>query len=93
VCVRVLCVCVCVLCVCVYVNMYVCVCMCACVCVCMYVCIYRPLFVEVPYEESTYDVEDEFFLGNALLIHPIVEANNPTVSVYLPGTHVCMCDV
>jgi len=45
----------------------------------------RPLFYEFPNEEAIFDLEDEYLIGNQLLVKPIVEANLASTSVYLPG--------
>ncbi|KAJ8707977.1 hypothetical protein PYW08_010343 [Mythimna loreyi] len=45
----------------------------------------RPLFQEFPAEEDTYTIDDEYLLGNALLVRPVVEPGVTSVKVYLPG--------
>lgn len=45
----------------------------------------RPLFQEFPAEEDTYTIDDEYMLGNALLVRPVVEPGVSSVKVYLPG--------
>ncbi|KFV86324.1 Neutral alpha-glucosidase C, partial [Struthio camelus australis] len=46
----------------------------------------RPLWVEFPGKIDTFDVENEYMLGNALLVHPVTEREARTVSVLLPGS-------
>ncbi|XP_067414242.1 neutral alpha-glucosidase C [Emydura macquarii macquarii] len=46
----------------------------------------RPLWVEFPEEQETFGVEDEYMLGNALLVHPVTEQKATTVNVLLPGS-------
>ncbi len=45
----------------------------------------RPLFMEYPLEEEAAGVEDEHLVGDALLVHPVVEPGVTSVRVYLPG--------
>uniref|UniRef100_A0A8C9HJ39 Glycoside hydrolase family 31 N-terminal domain-containing protein n=1 Tax=Piliocolobus tephrosceles TaxID=591936 RepID=A0A8C9HJ39_9PRIM len=45
----------------------------------------RPLWVEFPDELKTFDMEDEYMLGDALLVHPVTEPKATTVDVFLPG--------
>ena len=44
----------------------------------------RPLWVEFPSEEATFAIDDEFMLGSALLVHPVVAPSTTSVSVYFP---------
>jgi alpha 1,3-glucosidase len=52
--------------------------------------IMRPLWVEFPDDAETYSMEDQFMLGNALLIKPVTKSQQTSVNVYLPGTQVCI---
>ncbi|XP_048188843.1 neutral alpha-glucosidase C isoform X3 [Perognathus longimembris pacificus] len=45
----------------------------------------RPLWVEFPDELEAFDVEDEYMLGNALLVHPVTEPRTTMIDVFLPG--------
>jgi len=47
----------------------------------------RPLWVEFPADETTYDREDQFLVGDRLLVRPITAEALPTATtqVYLPG--------
>uniref|UniRef100_A0A8C6YDM5 Glucosidase alpha, neutral C n=1 Tax=Naja naja TaxID=35670 RepID=A0A8C6YDM5_NAJNA len=45
----------------------------------------RPLWVEFPKELETFGIEDEYMLGNALLVHPVSAPKISTVNVFLPG--------
>ncbi|XP_058149987.1 neutral alpha-glucosidase C isoform X2 [Dasypus novemcinctus] len=47
----------------------------------------RPLWVEFPNELETFDVEDEYMLGSALLVHPVTEPKATIVDVFLPGSN------
>lgn len=45
----------------------------------------KPLFYETPENLNTYDVDDEFFLGNSgLLVKPITEKDTKQVDILLP---------
>nr|XP_006130414.1 neutral alpha-glucosidase C isoform X1 [Pelodiscus sinensis]XP_025044103.1 neutral alpha-glucosidase C isoform X1 [Pelodiscus sinensis] len=46
----------------------------------------RPLWVEFPKEQETFGVEDEYMLGNALLVHPVAEQEITTMNILLPGS-------
>ena len=45
----------------------------------------RPLFVDFPADERTWDTEDEFLLGPDLLVAPILTAGATARTVYLPA--------
>uniref|UniRef100_UPI00398F50E8 neutral alpha-glucosidase C-like isoform X2 n=1 Tax=Pristiophorus japonicus TaxID=55135 RepID=UPI00398F50E8 len=45
----------------------------------------RPLWVEFPEETNTFAVDDEYMIGEALLVHPVTEAGVTEVNVLLPG--------
>ncbi|XP_074630015.1 neutral alpha-glucosidase AB-like isoform X2 [Acropora palmata] len=47
--------------------------------------IVRPLWVEFPEEKSTFSMEDEFLLGENLLVKPVTTQGQSTIDVYLPG--------
>ena len=47
----------------------------------------RPLFYEFPEDENAFGIDNEYMLGDALLVHPIVKPNVNHENVYLPGTH------
>uniref|UniRef100_A0A8C4WV05 Neutral alpha-glucosidase AB n=1 Tax=Eptatretus burgeri TaxID=7764 RepID=A0A8C4WV05_EPTBU len=53
----------------------------------------RALWIEFPKEEQTFMIEDEYMIGNALLVHPVTEAASRGVNVYLPGAHEVWYDV
>ena len=46
--------------------------------------IMRPLFLEFPDDRETYWIEDEFFLGDDLLVAPATEEGEEERNVYLP---------
>eukprot|EP00076_Gallus_gallus_P040943 XP_025006481.1 neutral alpha-glucosidase C isoform X1 [Gallus gallus] len=45
----------------------------------------RPLWIEFPEKLETFGVEDEYMLGNALLVYPVTDKEAKAVSVLLPG--------
>ena len=45
----------------------------------------RPLWLEFRWDSKTYDCEQEFLLGNALLVLPVTGANQLTTTGYLPS--------
>ncbi|XP_072425435.1 neutral alpha-glucosidase C-like [Chiloscyllium punctatum] len=45
----------------------------------------RPLWVNFPEEVNTFAVDDEFMIGDALLVHPVTKAGITEVIVLLPG--------
>ncbi|RMC00523.1 hypothetical protein DUI87_23137 [Hirundo rustica rustica] len=46
----------------------------------------RSLWIEFPEKMETFDVENEYMLGNALLVHPVTEKEAKTVTVLFPGS-------
>lgn len=47
----------------------------------------RPLWVEFPDDLETFAVEDEYMLGNALLVHPVTAPQTTMIDVFLPGSN------
>lgn len=47
--------------------------------------ILRPLFIEYPKDEITFNIEETFLVGRDLLAHPVTSEGAPHVDVYLPG--------
>merc|ERR1712130_512854 len=47
--------------------------------------IMRPMWVEFPEDKTGFGLDDQFFLGSSLLIHPVTKSGETNVSVYLPG--------
>ncbi|XP_045457347.1 neutral alpha-glucosidase AB [Melitaea cinxia] len=45
----------------------------------------RPLLQEYPKEQETYTIDNEYLLGDKLLVRPVLEAGVTSVKVYLPG--------
>ena len=45
----------------------------------------RPFWLEFMEDESSYDEDRQFMIGNALLVKPIVEPQAVQASTYLPG--------
>lgn len=46
----------------------------------------KPLFFEFPSDEKTITIDEQFLLGDALLISPVLKAGATTVSAYFPKT-------
>uniref|UniRef100_A0A8C0JBH5 Glucosidase II alpha subunit n=1 Tax=Chelonoidis abingdonii TaxID=106734 RepID=A0A8C0JBH5_CHEAB len=53
----------------------------------------RPLWVEYPDDITTFSIDDQFLIGNALLVHPVTEQGAHGVQVYLPGKGQVWYDV
>uniref|UniRef100_A0A674JDG3 Glucosidase II alpha subunit n=1 Tax=Terrapene triunguis TaxID=2587831 RepID=A0A674JDG3_9SAUR len=53
----------------------------------------RPLWVEYPDDVTTFSIDDQFLIGNALLVHPVTEQGARGVQVYLPGKGEVWYDV
>jgi alpha 1,3-glucosidase len=45
----------------------------------------RPLFFEFPEDEAVFAMEDQFMVGPAILVKPVVKAGVTSLDVYLPG--------
>ncbi|XP_048394270.2 neutral alpha-glucosidase C-like isoform X3 [Stegostoma tigrinum] len=45
----------------------------------------RPLWVNFPEEVNTFAVDDEYMIGEALLVHPVTDSGVTEVNVLLPG--------
>ncbi|XP_035118879.1 neutral alpha-glucosidase AB isoform X5 [Callithrix jacchus] len=45
----------------------------------------RPLWVQYPQDVTTFSIDDQFLLGDALLVHPVSDSGAHAVQVYLPG--------
>ena len=46
--------------------------------------IMRPLFFDFPYDEITYEIEDEYMFGPDILVAPVVYKGARSRKVYLP---------
>ncbi|CAH0403664.1 unnamed protein product [Chilo suppressalis] len=46
----------------------------------------RPLFQHYPKEEATFTIDDQYLLGDKLLVRPVTSAGATSVKVYFPGT-------
>ncbi|XP_043930005.1 neutral alpha-glucosidase C [Protopterus annectens] len=53
----------------------------------------RPLWVEFPEDVDTFGVEDEYLVGNALLVHPVTDAEATAVTILFPGSGEVWYDV
>merc|ERR1719502_1412020 len=47
--------------------------------------IIRPLLMEFPNDESAYDVELQFMLGNSVMVSPITDGGKTEIDVYFPA--------
>ncbi|XP_058294797.1 neutral alpha-glucosidase AB [Hylobates moloch] len=45
----------------------------------------RPLWVQYPQDVTTFNIDDQYLLGDALLVHPVSDSGAHGVQVYLPG--------
>uniref|UniRef100_A0A2K6QE97 Neutral alpha-glucosidase AB n=1 Tax=Rhinopithecus roxellana TaxID=61622 RepID=A0A2K6QE97_RHIRO len=45
----------------------------------------RPLWVQYPQDVTTFSIDDQYLLGDALLVHPVSDSGAHGVQVYLPG--------
>ncbi|OWK17569.1 GANAB, partial [Cervus elaphus hippelaphus] len=53
----------------------------------------RPLWVHYPKDVTTFSIDDQFLLGDALLVHPVSDSEAHGVQVYLPGQGEVWYDV
>lgn len=53
----------------------------------------RPLWVEFPAEAPTFIIDNEFLLGDSLLVRPVTEEGVSEVPVYFPGTNEIWYDI
>uniref|UniRef100_V9KDE4 Neutral alpha-glucosidase AB n=1 Tax=Callorhinchus milii TaxID=7868 RepID=V9KDE4_CALMI len=53
----------------------------------------RPLWVEYPDDVNTFSMDEQYMLGKALLVHPVLEQGSHGVQVYLPGKGQLWYDV
>lgn len=52
----------------------------------------RPVWLEFPRDKNTYEMEDQFIVGNSLMVKPVTEQYATTTQLYLPGTNtVSVC--
>ncbi|XP_074594644.1 neutral alpha-glucosidase AB-like [Brevipalpus obovatus] len=47
--------------------------------------IMRPLWFHFPKDKNTFELEEEYLLGDSLLVRPVLDKDASTVQVYLPG--------
>lgn len=45
----------------------------------------NPLFFEYPEDSNTYDIQDQFFFGDSILVSPVLEPNQTSVTAYMPN--------
>uniref|UniRef100_A0A3P9I987 Glucosidase, alpha; neutral AB n=1 Tax=Oryzias latipes TaxID=8090 RepID=A0A3P9I987_ORYLA len=53
----------------------------------------RPLWVEYTQDPATFAVDDEFLIGQNLLVHPVTEEGARGVTAYLPGKEEVWFDI
>uniref|UniRef100_A0A8D0L6C6 Neutral alpha-glucosidase AB n=1 Tax=Sphenodon punctatus TaxID=8508 RepID=A0A8D0L6C6_SPHPU len=53
----------------------------------------RPLWVEYPQDVATFSIDDQYLIGDALLVHPVTEEGARGVQIYLPGKGEVWYDV
>ncbi|XP_013773829.1 neutral alpha-glucosidase AB-like isoform X2 [Limulus polyphemus] len=53
----------------------------------------RPLWMEFPSDQTTFDMDDEYMIGSSLLVHPVMESKATNVEVYFPGENQVWYDV
>ena len=62
----------------------------------------RPSWVEFPRDKNTWATEDQFMIGDCLLVHPVTEQGATSVQLYLPGAttvsniniiHIALCNL
>lgn len=46
----------------------------------------RPHWFHEPHDETTYDLEDQYLLGQSLLVKPVLDKGVTSIDVYLPGS-------
>lgn len=46
----------------------------------------RPIFMHFPKESDLFAVDNEYLLGDSLLVRPVTEEGASSVTVFLPGT-------
>ena len=51
----------------------------------------RPMWVQYPRDASMFATEDQYLLGEDILVHPVTAAGATTVDVAFPGSEVCVC--
>ncbi|CAL1285603.1 unnamed protein product [Larinioides sclopetarius] len=49
----------------------------------------RPIWMEFPTERATFDLSDEYMLGSALLVRPVMQADTVSINMYFPGSEEC----
>ncbi|XP_057364594.1 neutral alpha-glucosidase AB-like isoform X2 [Daphnia carinata] len=45
----------------------------------------RPLWMEYPQDGETFSIDNQYLLGDSILVHPVVRSGEQEVSVYFPG--------
>uniref|UniRef100_A0A0P5AU93 Neutral alpha-glucosidase AB n=1 Tax=Daphnia magna TaxID=35525 RepID=A0A0P5AU93_9CRUS len=45
----------------------------------------RPLWMEYPQDGETFSMDNQYLLGDSILVHPVVRSGEQEVSVYFPG--------
>ena len=50
--------------------------------------ILRPVWIEYPRDRNTYNMEEQFLVGDDLMVRPITQQNSQAVQIYLPGSQL-----
>ncbi|XP_033624529.1 neutral alpha-glucosidase AB-like [Asterias rubens] len=53
----------------------------------------RPMWQEFPEDESTFSMDNQYMIGESLLVKPVTDPGANSVSVYFPGENVVWYDV
>lgn len=49
----------------------------------------RPMFMEYPEDEALFATEDQFMMGDGIMVKPITQEGATETNVYFPGDQVC----
>lgn len=52
----------------------------------------RPVWLEFPRDKNTYEMEEQFLVGNSLMVRPVTEQYATSVQLYLPGSSLVWYD-
>lgn len=53
----------------------------------------RPLWMEYPEDVETYSMDNQFLLGDSILVHPVVRSGEREVNVYFPGDNTLWYEI
>lgn len=49
----------------------------------------RPMFMEYPEDEALFATEDQFMMGDGIMVKPVTQEGATETNVYFPGDQVC----